>query len=235
MTQEFETTRGRAVKYLALNQDYQLLELAQAIHGREAEHYHYSLNYENYQSLLAREEYTSLPADWPDALKHYRGLSRDQIVAALVNKDAEGMKLALRLMQRDRLRALAACEEFEMANTQMIYETLLNRVSREELLPYLEQARVRREQRAAMDRGIHVTCVLGKDELPALYEGMRNASDLLFGWTPPQRFNAARLDPEPEPADSRHGYVPALPTAGRGQRSLQPTEHPAYVGAGAGF
>ena len=52
-----------SVTYLSLTQAERDDAIAQALHGREVEHFHYELNRLNYESMLGKM--VDLPDEWP--------------------------------------------------------------------------------------------------------------------------------------------------------------------------
>lgn len=101
--------------------------IAQNIHSREVEWFSYDLNVTNYANLLASEEYSSLPDEWPNSLVKYRNLTRDE--AAQVIADQDTLNQVQRLQQRDRLKMLIRTEQIERDRVATYRDQLLASVN----------------------------------------------------------------------------------------------------------
>ena len=110
------------MQYQSLTQEERDLAIAQALHARETEHFHYDLNIQNYEAMLKEPALAELPKEWPAEVAKYRTLARDAVVAAV--SDPVQRALVLSLQQRDRLVHMTACEKHEAANVERIYAAL---------------------------------------------------------------------------------------------------------------
>lgn len=110
-----------AIEYSVLTKEERDLAIARALHAREVEHFHYSLNAQNYANLLAGM--TGVPDEWPENLRHLKGRSRDDIVRmAATPADTQ---LALAIAEKDRLKHLLVTEQYERDRVETYHARLL--------------------------------------------------------------------------------------------------------------
>jgi len=103
-----------------VTQDEHEVVLAQSILQRENEVYQYQMNVFNFQSIL--DGMANLT--WPTHLLPYRGMSREQLAANVMNDN--DLDLAAELMFRDELRTRLRTEKIELRKTTMMLESLVN-------------------------------------------------------------------------------------------------------------
>lgn len=115
------------MQFRSLSQTQRMDTIAQNIHSREVEWFSYDLNVTNYANLLASEEYSSLPDEWPNSLVKYRNLTRDE--AAQVIADQDTLNQVQRLQQRDRLKMLIRTEQIERDRVATYRDQLLASVN----------------------------------------------------------------------------------------------------------
>jgi len=113
-----------ALNYVSLTKEERDLAIAQAIHAREVEWFHYETNRVNYESLLSDPSLANLPAEWPAELVKYQGKKRDEIVAAI--KDDATLTSVFNLQQRDDLKRAAKTEAIERDRVAQYHEKLLS-------------------------------------------------------------------------------------------------------------
>ena len=89
-------------KYETLTDDEDDLEIADQLHYREVEHRNYMRNANAFKALLDAMAPLKLPDQWPDELKQYKNMTRDQVIAAIEDEATE--TLVLNLLQRKMLR-----------------------------------------------------------------------------------------------------------------------------------
>ena len=107
------------MNYEFLTQDERDDIVAEAMKGRELEHFHYTHNAAVYEQIL-----TTLPTDaWPADLVQFQGKSRDEIVRGAGAR----ADVALQYLQRDQLLHLKATEAIEAANIERIHAGLVTR------------------------------------------------------------------------------------------------------------
>ena len=75
------------VTYETITDDDFNLQLAQQLHGREQEHRDYSRNTDMFRSLLNTLESQGISKNWPEDIKQCKGMSRDQIIAEIIDND----------------------------------------------------------------------------------------------------------------------------------------------------
>lgn len=130
------------MEYKSLTQAERDATIAEAIHSREVEFFHYDLNAANYQNLL--NGMAATPNAWPDELRYLKDRTRDDIIA-LAKTDADGA-LALAIMEKDRLRRLMASEQHERAKVDTYHAQLVAQFKTPaELDAALAAARTKRE------------------------------------------------------------------------------------------
>jgi hypothetical protein len=146
------------MEYKSLTKAERDLAIAEAIHSREVEHFHYELNATNYQDLLA--SLAAVPDQWPENLQYLRGYSRDEIIkAAKTESDASA---ALAIMEKIRLTHLLKSESHELAKVALYHSQLLSHFKdEEELATALTAARTKRE--AAEDARLNRPPTTGND------------------------------------------------------------------------
>jgi len=112
------------VKYDHVTQDYQDDVVARAIVEREKEHHHYELNRLNYESLLAElEADPSVPKEWPENIRHCRGLDREKLAAALKDMP-EDYLVAAKLQMRDKITHDLITNRTAAMMVEMVYRGL---------------------------------------------------------------------------------------------------------------
>lgn len=105
------------MEYQFLTQDERDDIIADAMHQREIEHFHYSHNANTYNEMLK-----TLPADdWPADLVSFKGKKREQLVQEVpTDKLSQTMDYAF----RDQLTHLKNTELIEKAKIDKIYTAL---------------------------------------------------------------------------------------------------------------
>lgn len=111
------------MEYLSLTEQERDEAIAEAIHSREIEHFHYNLNAANYQELL--DGMTAIPDVWPENLRALRGRTRDEIIA--MASSPEDADVALQIAEKDRLRKLLASEKHEREKVKTYHARLVGK------------------------------------------------------------------------------------------------------------
>lgn len=109
--------------YVSMSANDQWLSVAQNLHSREVEWFHYDLNVQNYTALLASESMAGLPAEWPEELVKYKNLSRDEAIRKI--EDIDTLLLVQNLAHRDRIKLLMRAEIIERQKVGMYRDQLL--------------------------------------------------------------------------------------------------------------
>lgn len=130
------------MEYQILTQDERDLIVAEAIHSRELEHFHYDLNRQNYEVMLQDETILALPKEWPEDLIKHRTKTRDVVIAEIIDPDTRD--LVLLLQQRDKLQHLKNCETVECVNVERIYKALVQQLPDERKKAAFDAAAVAR-------------------------------------------------------------------------------------------
>lgn len=104
-----------------ITQDEHDKNLAQSIEMREQEVYQYQININNFESMIA--SLGNLPQLWEPRLLPYRGMSRDEMAANIV--DDNDLELASSLAFRDELRMRIRSEKMEQRKAKMVLDTLV--------------------------------------------------------------------------------------------------------------
>ncbi len=104
-----------------ITQDEHDKNLAQSIEMRENEVYQYQININNFESMIAN--LSGLPNQWPAHLVQYRGMSRDQMAAAI--EDDDELEVAAGLSFRDELKMRIRSEKMEQQKAKMVLDTLV--------------------------------------------------------------------------------------------------------------
>lgn len=132
--------------YKSLTQADRDLAIAEAIHSREVEHFHYELNASNYQDLL--DGMKDVPSIWPDELLYLKNRSRDEIIATAKN-DSDAAS-ALAIMEKDRLARLLKSEQHERAKVETYHAQLVAKFASDvELTVALDAAKTKRDAEEA--------------------------------------------------------------------------------------
>lgn len=129
--------------YYSLSQDERDLMLAEMIHAREVERYHYALNAANYAELLSNSELIDLPDEWPEEVKHHKNKNRDELAATVHPKDH---KLVFNLQLRDRLRHLLATETIELQRVEKYHAQAIAKLPEERRIKAFAAAHLKREK-----------------------------------------------------------------------------------------
>lgn len=108
--------------FVSLTQDEQWLAIAQNLHGREVEWFHYDLNCRQYESLLSDPSMAELPEEWPAHLAKFRGLSRDEAIRKV--SDLPSLMQVQKMEHRDRLRLLLRAEMVERERVGLYHSQL---------------------------------------------------------------------------------------------------------------
>lgn len=134
------------MNFLSMTQDERDLAIAQDLHGRETEWFHYDLNVRNYDNLLAQSPLTDLPAEWPAELVQYKKLTRDQTIAAISDDQVLGTVVNLQL--RDRLVAAKKAESIERGRAEMYRNNLATSIPQQRLTAAIVKAKIARDAQA---------------------------------------------------------------------------------------
>lgn len=134
------------MNFLSMTQDEQDLAIAQNLHGRETEWFHYDLNVRNYDKLLSQSPLKDLPAEWPAELVQYRKLNRDQTVMAINDEQVLGTVTNLQL--RDRLQAAKKAESLERGRAEMYRNNLATCIPQPRLTAAIAKAKIARDAQA---------------------------------------------------------------------------------------
>lgn len=133
------------MNFLSMTQDEQDLAIAENMHGREVEFFHYNLNVANYEQLLSQPPLNTLPAEWPADLVQYKKMTRDQTVAAI--SDEATLSLVGNLQLRDRLTAAKKAEAVERGRVEMYRNTLATSIPQPRLVAAVAKAKALRDAR----------------------------------------------------------------------------------------
>lgn len=123
------------------------LDNADQLHYREIEHRQYSRNADSFKELLDAMASLNLPAEWPEEIKKYRKMTRDQVIEAIEDEETEQLVLNLlhRKMLRERWRAeLHEAKKIESYLVQIGASLPVNKAKRAEVMA---AAKVRRDAR----------------------------------------------------------------------------------------
>jgi hypothetical protein len=107
--------------YNHLTQDEQDEIVAEAIKGREREHFYYQINRDNYEHILTQLDREELPAEWPSHLETFKNADPAQLVTQL---SGESLTLASRLRYRDQVRKLLQTETIEQSKCETAHTAL---------------------------------------------------------------------------------------------------------------
>lgn len=113
-----------SLEYKFLSQDEQDDIVATAIISREKEHHNYELNKVNYDIILANiSADDTIPQNWPDHLKQYKGVV-GEILADALKESAADYELVTKLQFKDRLLVLRATTISEQSKVEHVYKAL---------------------------------------------------------------------------------------------------------------
>ncbi len=110
------------LKYDTITDDDEKLDLADQLHYREIEHQQYDRNADGFKALLDAMAPLNLPAEWPDELKQYRKMTRDQVIEAIEDEATE--ELVLNLLHRKQLRERWRAERHEAKRVEQYIEQI---------------------------------------------------------------------------------------------------------------
>ena len=135
------------MKRIQLNNNESLLNIAEAMYGREVEYSSHELNKNTYENILS-----VLPKDdWPEHLVKYKNLSTDEIrfkISQTTDTDAE---IAAEYQWRDQLSILLVGTILEMKKVDQIYHALEAQIPVDQKDKIIQDAIVRRSTLAHMD------------------------------------------------------------------------------------
>ena len=135
-----------AMEYQQLTQDERDEMLAEALYGREREHFAYETEIQHHQQLLAQ-----LPTKaWPKRLEHLRGLGRDQMIMAA--KDATELDEAAQYADRDRIAGMLAASTLERGRVEKYHAATLAQLPAARRAAAFSRAATKRAEREAAQR-----------------------------------------------------------------------------------
>lgn len=105
--------------YLQLSEEERDEMLAEALYGREREHFAYEVEIQHHQQLLAQ-----LPTgDWPGEIAYLKGLGRDAMVANA--RSQEDLDAASAYADRDRIQGMLRASNIERARVERYHAATL--------------------------------------------------------------------------------------------------------------
>lgn len=139
------------MEYKTLTQDEMNLRIAQALRGREEEYFHYKLNQQNYENLLATPAMQAIPATWPVELEGYKKLTRDEAIKVI--SDPAQLAAVQALQHRDRLKQGMIAEGLEASRVEQYHAQLLDKLPKTKALLDAVLLAEKTEREAAKARG----------------------------------------------------------------------------------
>jgi hypothetical protein len=130
------------MQYQSLTKEERDTAIAEAIHSREVEYFHYDLNAANYQELL--DQMSDVPDALPENFRQFKGKARDAIIVGANTTEDASMILAIE--EKQRLKKLLQSEKHERAKVEKYHNQLVSKFQNaEELTAAISAAKTKRD------------------------------------------------------------------------------------------